>query len=541
MKKTNILLISILLCALILRIYGINWGLPSKDYYFSYHSDEVNYIRGLSKMNPAKFDFNPHFFNWGILHYYELGSVIGLAGFLNVVKLTKDKYFYYAHPNELAKIYLLGRFLSVFFALATIFSVFLIGKRLYDVKTGLLASFYMAINPGHIIHSHYLKADISVTFWVTLLLFGAAFLLETGRLKWYIFSGIFSAMAFGAQQNGICFILTLLFAHLLLGYKSKEINLGFLKDSLKSKKLYLGYLSFFITYLIINPYTYLSPQEFMSGIRNVLFRQGGGIDIIDKAYMSVDTIRAFSIGLTPYFVLIGIIAIVYGILSKSKNNSLIIFWLLPYLALMVIAGALNTRHQILIYPGVLLLAARSTQFFYSKIQVKGIRLIFAYSIIAATFYSTIYSYAYDKELAREKTIQQEASQWLVSNVPLKSRIGIPSYPEIRNYPAIIHQDYYYKENNVYEIINLRSNPDNLIIEKPEYIIFSRRRGLYSNKVAELAESSSTFMKMVEDRYRVIKTFERWPTFLSFSFKPTIVISEDWEMPFPIIYILKRKD
>ncbi|MBM3252143.1 MAG: phospholipid carrier-dependent glycosyltransferase, partial [Candidatus Omnitrophica bacterium] len=344
MKINVILLIFIIILAFTLRIYGINWGLPSKDYYFSYQSDEVHYIKGLSQMNPMKLDFNPRYFSWGTWHYFELGISEAIAGFLKIVRLTKDKYFYYAYPWEMAKIYLVGRFLSVFFALGTILLVYLIGKKISNEKTALLTAFFLAINPAHILFSHYLKADISVTFWVTLLLFFLIFLLETGKLKWYILSGITSAFAVGTQHNGFSFIHSLFAAHCLLSYRQGEGLFINFKNVVLSKKLLKGYLVLIFTYLLVSPYVILSSKAFFSGIFDALLgREGMGIDRIYRSNIILDTLRVFNVSLTPSFLLLGILGIFYGIFSKSRKILLVLIWLLPYLVIMLVMSAFEIR------------------------------------------------------------------------------------------------------------------------------------------------------------------------------------------------------
>jgi len=452
MKINKILIVFILALAFILRIYGINWGLPSEGYYFSYLSDEVGYIKGLGQMDPAKLDFNPRYFNWGAWHYYELGGVIALASLLDIVKLTKDKYFYYKNPLEMAKIYLAGRFLSIFFALLTVFLVYLIGKKIYSSKVGLLAGFFMAINPSHIIHSHRLKADTSVTFWIVLLLLCTIYLLQTGRLKWYVLSGMASAFAAGSQQNGLCFMHTLLFAHLLREYKD-TVGFGYIKKALFSKKLLYGYIAVFITYLMVNPYWFSSLRAFIISIHSFT-SQGDGLsppDIlintltycIDFTYRSnilIDTFKAFNMGLSPFFVFLGLYGIVYGIISRSKKTLLILVWLLPYLSFIIVTGALDTRYQMLVFPGLFVLMAGGIYFIYSKLSWRNLRGLLAVCIVFSSLYTIAYSYAYDRELAK-KTIQRLSSEWLISNVPSGTKIGIARTAEISNCPEVVHQDY----------------------------------------------------------------------------------------------------
>ena len=529
--KTKILFLIIIIAA-ILRVIGIAWGLPSKDYYFSYNSDEVNYIRGLSQMDPARFDFNPHYFNWGSWHYYELGAAIGLASFLNIVELNKDKNFYYSHPWVMAKIYLIGRLLSVLFALATVILVYLIGKKIYGVREGLLAALFMAINPAHIVHSHYLKADTSVTFWLTVLLLTAIYLLETGKLRWYILGGVFSAIAVGSQLNGIWFIHTIFFAHLLHKYRVSG-RLNSFQNVFISKNLLIGYLSVLVVYLIINPSLYLSTAEFITGIRNVIFRQGGGIDTVGRVNLVINTVRAFGISLTPFFIVLGLSAVIYGVLSRSKTNLLLLIWLAPYLPFIIGWRALNTRHQMLIFPGVFVLSSGFIFFLYAKIRKKILRIILTGGVVLFCLYAAFYSYIYDKGLSG-KTVQAEASEWLVLNVVPKSRIGILNNPEVRHYPTIIHQDYYYKENARYVIVNLNSSIDNLRAEQPEYLIFNRKV-VFAGKQDSYSRS---LINYIENNYKLIKSIERRRFFLFFNFEP-VFSTPDWEMPFPAIYILKK--
>lgn len=486
-------------------------------------------------MNPAKLDFNPHYFNWGTWHYYELGGIIGLAGLLNIVELSKDKYFYYSNPWEMAKIYLTGRFLSVFFALATIFLVYLIGKKMYNKKTALLASFFIAINPAHIVHSHYLKADASVTFWITLLLLGSVFILKTGKLKWYILSGIISAFAMSSQHSGMFFIHTILFAHLLREYKY-SITYDYIKNVLFSKKLGFSYLFSCLTYLVINPSLYLSTGEFIRGIHTVIFGQRGvWLNTVFRSNMLVDTIKIFNVSLTAFFLILIIFGIILGFINRAKKNLLLIFSVTPYLAFMIIKSALNTRYQILIFPALFLLTAGAVYDFYTRIKKGYTRIMLIACSIFFSLYTIIYSYAYDKELTK-KPIQQEATEWLISHIPAKTKIGCPSDPEITSCPTIIHQDYYYKEHAFYRVINLNNNINALKQEKPDYFTMSKRDTLYDlwKRPAFVAD----FVKELEKNYTIVKKFERYPSFFNISFKPNVFIS-DWEIPFPVIYILKN--
>ncbi|MBN1913979.1 MAG: glycosyltransferase family 39 protein [Candidatus Omnitrophica bacterium] len=536
LKKTGFWLVLIMLLALFLRVYGINWGLPDKDYYFSYHSDEVNYLKGLSQMDPKKLDFNPHFFNWGTWHYFELGLVMAAASLTGMVRLIKLKDFYYAHPWESAKLYLVGRFLSVFFALLTVYLVYRIGKRIFkNDRIALFSAFFMAINPAHILSSHYLKADTSVTFWITASLFFSLCLLDTGRLKYYILSGLFSGIAMSAQQNGIFFAHTLFCAHILRELTFKPPYPG-IKRLFSGVKLWAGYLFLVLSYLAASPYLYLSPAEFMGGFKRIITGQGGGVDFVLRPNLLLDTFRAFNGALTIFFTIIILVGLIRVFFSRRRRELLILFWAAPYLFTILSMAALNIRYQLPIFPGLLLIGAIFIDSLYRKAALAKLRVFLTLTIIFFSLHAIVYSYVYDREMAREP-IQKEATGWMLSNISPGSVIGIGRNPEIRNCPTIIHQDYYYKEKALYNIVNLEFNALALKQKRPEYIVISKREGFAESGGFDLLENSD-FLQALDSDYDVIKIFQRSPRFLSMELKPSISIS-DWELTFPVIYILKR--
>lgn len=525
MTRINYLFLAFILAmGLFLRVYGLGWGLPTKGYYFSYNSDEVQYIKGLSAMSPLKLDFDPNFYAWGSWHFYELGAGIGLAKLLGIVRLTKDKFFYYEHPQEMAKIYLAGRAVSVFFSLAVLFLTFFLGKRLFGIKAGLLASLFLAVSPGVVVHTHYLKADISVFFWITLLLLAALFIFETARFKWYALAGVLLAISASAQYNGLCFWPVIFFAHFLRGIKENKKYGVILTD----KRLYLAYLIALLIYFMVNP-------QIFPAIRGILTRQDAVANAVGMSNVVIDTFRAYALVYTPVFVILAVLAFLRTLVRRNKNELLVLLWFLPYLIFISVFGLLTTRYQILISSGVFILTAGMVVSFYERTKYKFFKPIIITFVSCTCLYAALYSFAYAKELARTETVQQEASGWIKRNIPAGEAIGICGAPEIRHYPEIIHQDYYYKDSRLYNIINLNNSIDILTVSRPQYLVMDKKAEYYDSR----PKIESRFMREIDKDYKVIRIFERCPSFYGLSFRSKFLIG-DWETPFPIIAVLKRK-
>src|SRR5205807_2594776 len=78
----------------------------------SYHPDEGYILLGLSKMSPKALDFNPHGFLYPTLFIYATGIALKIAELLHYTHLDSSKYYYFSHPDQMARIYLVGRLLA---------------------------------------------------------------------------------------------------------------------------------------------------------------------------------------------------------------------------------------------------------------------------------------------------------------------------------------------------------------------------------------------------------------------------------------------
>ena len=82
------------------------------------------------------------------------------------------------------------RLLSVLFGVITIWVIYLLGKKMLDVKHGLICAFLLAISPFHIWYSTEAKNNAMVIFFTVLIFVSYANLLENGRWKWVIVATI---------------------------------------------------------------------------------------------------------------------------------------------------------------------------------------------------------------------------------------------------------------------------------------------------------------------------------------------------------------
>ncbi|MBN18394.1 MAG: hypothetical protein CL758_02785 [Chloroflexi bacterium] len=263
-------IILILLVGLSFRLYGINWD---EGFTYTPHPDEraiiskVNQIElpptslnGIKELlNPLISSWNPRWFPYGSFPLYLLKSV----------QIIYNNIF----DNNLYDLRITGRLISSISDTITIGLIYLIGRKLYSNKVGLLSSSLLAISVLHIQLSHFYTVDTILTLFSTLSVY--LILCNTQHIskKYSALIGIATAVAIATKISLIPIVGIYFFGHLfficgiLQNFTIKEFKFYFknrLWISLKSINLTI--IIFIITLLFIQPYMFLDWRNFYQDI-----------------------------------------------------------------------------------------------------------------------------------------------------------------------------------------------------------------------------------------------------------------------------------
>jgi hypothetical protein len=161
--RTSICLIAITALALLLRVAGLQYGLPAV-----YNPDEASIMA--RALTFAKGTLNPGNFLYPTFYFYVLfgwvGAYLGavwLSG--GVSSVTALQQLYFTDPTG---IYTAGRLLGAVCGTLGVLAVFRLGQRLFDVRVGLGAALLLAVAPLAVRDSHYVKHDIPATLAIVL-------------------------------------------------------------------------------------------------------------------------------------------------------------------------------------------------------------------------------------------------------------------------------------------------------------------------------------------------------------------------------------
>ena len=159
-NSTRYALALILLIAVALRVYGINW-----DQGGLFHPDERAFLSQVYNLefpqgdqwaditDPQLSTLNPGSFNWGSLPHYALKAVQYAVAPYKWMSLHDLRYA--------------GRALSALSDIVTIFFIFLIARSVFSTRVGLLAALLSAFAVQQIQLSHFFAVDTFMTTFMT--------------------------------------------------------------------------------------------------------------------------------------------------------------------------------------------------------------------------------------------------------------------------------------------------------------------------------------------------------------------------------------
>ena len=217
LTSTAVVLAVILALALALRLNGLNW-----DDGFGFHPDERDIYMRSDCMYQALAN-HPGFENCGYLqaqpettpglpslevflnpersplnpHWFPLGSVL-----LYVLVYFRSTFELFNDFSSMDMRYA-GRAISALADVGSVLMVFLLGRRIYGVKIGLLAAGLTALAVIHIQNSHFYRPETFSALF-TLASFWAIFrMMERKRLADSLLLGVFAGLAIAPKISGI--------------------------------------------------------------------------------------------------------------------------------------------------------------------------------------------------------------------------------------------------------------------------------------------------------------------------------------------------
>lgn len=418
----------ILLVALALRLWGINFGLP----YF-YHPDEARYIISAQQLfkthslDPASL---PDIASSSLVYvvnalayvpYYVVGRLAGVfhsPGDVPYPQMLGMGVGYVSMPT----VVLLGRLVTLLFGLGNVVLVYWIGRRLFPgAAVGLLAALMLALSPSNVTNSRYVTPDTFVVFFVLAAFLGGVYIWQRGGVPAYVLTGAALGCLASAKISGGLVLLPVLTAH----YYRRRWH-GFLDLNL----VWLG-LAGLAAFVLTTPYVFGNAADVLGDILTEGRHYAGGHPGMEGDSLAFYLANAWqTLGLLALF---AVAEIGRGVITRSKEIMLLAIF--PVASFVFISSFItrNDRTFLPLTPFLFLLAASFLVWLFARARslhasparvaaTAAVALLGLVALLMPLPQTTA-------EAARLTAVdsRETARVWLEQSLPPGSSIAVESY------------------------------------------------------------------------------------------------------------------
>lgn len=499
----NKFLVFTLFAYVLLMLLTIDYGIPNKFHPFPYHMDEWHQLQAVRSTFAYGTPNVEGSANGTMLHFIISGFYLipfSLLGLINPFELKIDDLI--ARQN----IFILLRINTIIWGILSIVLIYKIADLLKLSKR--LTVFLFTFNPLWLMLSGYFKYDIALMFFILLSLFSMFRFSKNPSNSNYVIAAIPIGMALAVKISVLPLIPMYFFSY--FWFQNERIK--------NLKYMILGLASVFITAVIfgfpdtlfgtgnIYKYLYENLVIFPSASENI---KGGG-NLIFYVFLKHYSV-IFGIGLLVLFILslAFLIALIFKsgfkkFLQEYKLEMFAIFSFLLFLSSLVTLKAYAGGNRALVllpfFVLIISLAYKETQ------KNKSLRFVFGILIGFVILVQIYFSFAW-LELKRDKSIQEESSEWISRYITVDSVIGLESIPIYQNIPDKLQKEFYFKEYGVgsknkfnYEIVDARTE------KLPEVIVITNHK--VEGEIQYNSPKKDLTRRLNKENYKIVKEFKK---------------------------------
>lgn len=418
-------LVAVVILALGLRIWGIDFGLP-----YLYHPDEPNKVEAALRILRTG-DLTPHYFNkpsfliyinaLAYVPYYLLGKVIGVfqapADILPPLMLTMG-----VGRSPTPSTFLLGRLLTATVGVGVVVLNFVIAREMdHSSLTGILSALLVAVSPTCVMNSRYITTNMFLMFFAQLSFLFALRLLRKGHTWDYILSGAAAGLAASSKYPGALIGICLIVAHFL--------RHGW--NGIRIRRFYLGILASIAAFFAVSPFVMLDFQQFALDLGfEARHYATGHAGMEGRSLIWYLTYLFQSEGVPP---LLAAIQIIRGIRARSKEIILLSSFLLIYFVFISLFPVRNDRTALPLIPFLFVLASILimdlfrwlSQLELPSWRITGILLVAA--VMVSVLLWPLIQTVHDGLRLTTVDARETARLWIEHNLPAGAKVAIESY------------------------------------------------------------------------------------------------------------------
>lgn len=397
---------SILLLTLLLRLYGIGWGLPSPLHpHYSYHPDEVPLLIWAQWLSQGQL-VTKQFIYGGTFYFLILRACIYFGDLLRE---------YVGGFNALANAILVARYFQVFLALLSVLLIYECGRILYDRKTGLVAALVLAVAPAHIVATQTVRPDAISTFLTILITLMAVKILRSERpdqRKLLVYTGIAIGATAAFRLPMIGFSIMPAIAYVIA--RQRTCGGLFWKIIFDWNVIWL-ILVIACTYVVLSPHPLMYPEAFMEGIRiTMMYETKVFPDAVDRGpifYQYGWRLLSQALGYPAYLLAVG--GVTYTLMRHHIEDVIVLTGIGLYFLMLASVTLTFVRYTLPVLPLLALLSGVAVIRIHE--QARHARKLL-YIIMGLFLAWTLAADIAFLRITASKNVRVHASEWIAQNI-----------------------------------------------------------------------------------------------------------------------------
>lgn len=436
------ILLLVLTAGLLLRIWGITFGLP-----FEYHVDERPYLSAA----------------WPLEGGLQSGQLV-LSGPLSLLVFVEHKllqffaplmnsidfpsYFDLSGATSQTVFIVLGRLTSAILGTATAIPVYLMGKKLWDKKVGLISALFLTLFFLNIRDSHYGTPDVTGAFLVAMTVYFCTLFSPDRGLRYYVLAGVFAGLAISTRLTTLLLFVPIVLYHAFpvqqgshgrsttldqgnlrspdkLSLHVSEIWRWFWADVLTWRLALVSAVAG-LTFVATQPHLVLHPLDYAREVKLELelgHLGGFGRFQIDNAPGWVFYLKTLRWGIGDLLLMLALGGITMAFIRRSRYVVFLLSFPLLYFVVMGRTGHVFARYAMPLLPFLALAAAEFLRTVVSWIRAPGryatlLTLVLMLIAVAQPVHSSL---RHDVLLTR-KDSRTVAKEWIEEHIPEGSSI-----------------------------------------------------------------------------------------------------------------------
>lgn len=212
------------LAALLLVSFALRAATGTAVLDHTYHFDERYSFRNVSALLVEGSTRPSNAFYPSVSYLPQTAVLAASEGLHRVTGLEALSIFDETAPDGWsATAYLLVRLMAAIFGTFGVWLTFVLGRRMFDARVGLLAAVLLSAVPSHVSHSALFKPDVLVALLVTLTFLWSRDAVHARRPRRYLLSGCGVGLAVAAKYTGIAGALPLVAGSVVAGWRDRRL------------------------------------------------------------------------------------------------------------------------------------------------------------------------------------------------------------------------------------------------------------------------------------------------------------------------------